>query len=378
MLHKHHLCDQSAGADVLQVADDLVGLHATVARSPYLQLRARMRTFAPVQLDALLDAGRAAKLACMRRTLFIESADLVPLVFAATRKLTSRGLERFLAANGLTPRRYDRIAERVAAELAGRALDAHQLRDAIAATEPLSPVIIVMCDQGRLVRWKGTRGWRSARPTYRRFEEALPTVRLDTWEERTAVRELVDRYVRRYGPVTERDITWWTGLGRTTIRDVVASLPQLVRAGVEGLEDVFFIHEADVAAAERPAASSAGEVSLLPVLDPYLQGYRDRERCLDPRHHRFVVDPSGNVTSVILVAGRVAGVWDFVPKPSPELRLLFFDSPDDLTRRRVRALAAEVGEFLTDGPADVAELDRMTPLTDRTAGRFLGPLRDPR
>jgi hypothetical protein len=101
----------------------------------------------------------------MRRTLFIESAELVPFVFAATRKLTSRGLERFLAANGLTPRRYERIAERVAAELAGRALDAHKLRDAIAATEPLSPVITVMCDQGRLVRWKGTGGWRSARPT---------------------------------------------------------------------------------------------------------------------------------------------------------------------------------------------------------------------
>lgn len=148
MLTKQHLGAGSAGADVLQVADDLLGLHATVARSPYLQLRARMRTFAPAQLEALLDAGRAAKLACMRRTLFIESAELVPLVFAATRKLTARGRERFLAANGLTPRRYERIADRVAAQLAGRALDAHQLRDAIAATEPLSPVIIVMCDQG--------------------------------------------------------------------------------------------------------------------------------------------------------------------------------------------------------------------------------------
>jgi len=377
MLDKQHLCAGSAGADVLQVADDLLGLHATVARSPYLQLRARMRTFAPMQLDVLLDAGRAAKLACMRRTLFIESAQLVPLVFAATRKLSSRGRERFLAANGLTPRRYERIADRVAAELVGRALDTRQLRAAIAATEPLSPVIIVMCDEGRLVRWKGTGGWRSARPTYRRFEEALPTVSLETWEERPAVRELVDRYVRRYGPVTERDIAWWTGLGKTSVRAAVASLPQLVRAGVEGLDGVFFIHAADVAAAQRPAASPAGELSLLPVLDPYLQGYRDRERCVNPRHHRLVVDRSGNVTSVILVAGCVAGVWDFVATPSPELRLLFFDSLDDLTRRRVRALAAEVGEFLTDGPADVVELDRMTPLTDRTAGRFLSPLRDP-
>ena len=374
MLDKQHLGAASAGADVLRVADDLLGLHATVARSPYLQLRARMPTFAPVQLDTLLDGGRAAKLACMRRTLFIESTELVPIVFAATRELTSRGRERFLAANGLTPGRYERIAARVEAALAGGALDARQLRDAIAATGSLSPVLIVMCDEGRLVRWKGTGGWGSARPSYRRFAEALPTVRLDAWEGRTAVRELVDRYICRYGPVTERDVAWWTGLGKTTVRDAVASLPWVVRVGVEGLEGVCLIHEADIGAAQRP--SPAGEVSLLPVLDPYLQGYRDRQRCVNPRHHRFVVDPSGNVTSVILVAGRVAGVWDLVVEPAPELRLHFFDSPAAQVRRRVRTLAAEVGELLTDVPAAAVELDRMTPLAQRTAGGFLSPLRN--
>jgi hypothetical protein len=42
-----------------------------------------MQTFIPGQLDTLLDEGGAAKLACMRQTAFIESADLVPLVFTA-------------------------------------------------------------------------------------------------------------------------------------------------------------------------------------------------------------------------------------------------------------------------------------------------------
>ena len=37
---------------------------------------------------------------------------LVPLVFAATRELMVRDRDRFLAANGLTPGRYERLAAR--------------------------------------------------------------------------------------------------------------------------------------------------------------------------------------------------------------------------------------------------------------------------
>ena len=378
MLDKQQLGAGAAGGHVPQVLDDLLGCHATVALSPYLQLRARNQAFTPEQLDTLLEDGHAAKVACMRRTLFIESAELVPIVLAATRELAARGRERFLAGSGLTVARYERIAEDVTAQLTGRALSARQLRDALGATEPISPVIIVMCDQARLVRWKGRRGWRSAQPTYRRFDEALPDIRLDTWEEREAIRELIDRYVRRYGPVTENDIAWWTGLSRGTVRDAVALLPNLVHASVQGSASAFLIDESDLAATQRRSDSRADEISLLPVLDPYLQGYRDRERCVDPRHLPFVVDRNGNSTSVILIGGRVAGVWDLVAEPSPELRLFFFGSPRAAMRTRVRAAASDTAGFLTGESARVTEVDLMTPLTERTAGSFLSPLKDAR
>lgn len=239
MLDKQHLGAGSVGSEVLPVVDDLLGLHATVAASPYLQLRARMRAFIPGQLDRLLDAGAAAKLACMRQTVFIESAELVPLVFAATRGLAAPGRDRFLAASGLTPRCYERLAGQVETALAGRALDARELRAAVGATQRLSPVIIVMCDQGRLVRWRGSGGWASARPRYRRFAEALPQIRLDDWEQADAVRALAGRYVRRYGPVSENDAAWWTGLSKATVRPALASVPDLATVTVDGWPGTF-------------------------------------------------------------------------------------------------------------------------------------------
>jgi hypothetical protein len=376
-LDKHHLDPRSHGVDVPAIIDDLLGLHATVPTSPDLQLRARMPSFARTQLDELLDGGRAARVSCMRRTLFIESARTVPLVLAATRELRLRDRDRFLAVSGWTPRRYQRMAARVAAALAGRALDARQLRDAVGAAEPLSPVLIVMCDEGRLVRWSGANGWRSSRPRYRRFDEALPDVRLEAWAEDAAVRELVDRYIRRYGPVTEADVAWWTGLRRPAVRAAIDSLDDLVRVRVEGLRGVFLLHGADVPPAERTGASPRPTMSLLPVLDPYLQSHHERTRFVASRHRRFVIDSSGNMTSVILLDGRLAGVCDLVAHPA-ELRLCFFDAVETATRRGVHSLAIDVAAFVTGDAVPVVKVDRMTPLTDRSAGRFRSPLGEDR
>lgn len=270
--------------------------------------------------------------------------------------------------------RYERLAERVEAALAGRALNARQLRNALGTGEPVGPALVVMCDEQRLVRWRGPRGWSTGPPTYRLLREALPTVGLDACDEQAAVRELVVRYVRRYGPVREHDIAWWTGLSPTVVRAAADSLPQLVPARVEGLDGEFLVHEADAGDSPSSGGSVVDELSLLPSLDPYLQSYHDRERCLDPRHARWVVDRGGNTTSVILIGGRVAGIWDVIEAPSPELRLFSVEPPDASTRRRVGAVATDVAQFLLGRPARVREVERMLPLTTRVLGGFQSPL----
>jgi hypothetical protein len=372
-LRKQHLAAEAQGDEILPVLDDLLGLHATYPHSPYLQLRARLRSFTPPQLDTTLDAGRAATVGGMRRTLFIESAGLLPLVFAATRNLAARGRARFLLENGLTLPGYEEVAQQVESALVGKALDGRQLRDVVAAAGSLSPVLTVMCDEARLVRWKGSAGWRSTRPTYRRFDEALPSIRLDAWREHAAARALIDRYIRRYGPVSESDIKWWTGFYKAAVTDAIHSIPDLVRVRIDGFEGSFLMHEADLFDAQHGDTPRRDAIALLPVLDPYLQGYIHRERSVNPRHRPFVVDRGGNATSVILAAGRAVGVWDFVSKPTRGLRLLFFESLSAQTRRRILAAASAMAEFLATETTPVIEVDRMRPLSGHT-GSFLSPL----
>ena len=373
VLQKHHLTRQIAGSTVLRVIDDVIGLHATYALSPFLQLRARIEGFAARELTSVLDRGKAAKVPCMRRTLFIETARHVPLILTATRSVRAQQRSRFMAASGLTSRLYQRLSERVENAVAGRAMDMRELQSSLHVEHSLSPVVILMCDDARLVRWKGPGGWQSGRPTYRRFEEVVPARAAGESDEQTAVGRLVDWYVRRYGPVTEDDVVWWTGLPARVIREAIADNPAIVAARLGSSTSNYVIHEADLARPMPDDRSAAQELSLLPVLDPYLQGYRRRERSIDPELQHYVVDGGGNVTSVILAAGRVIGIWDFI-RQGGELRVLFFGRTAPETRRRVQRYAADLGQFIADRPMNVVEVDHMLPLVDARAGAVLSPL----
>jgi hypothetical protein len=374
-LQRQHLTAGTAGGGLLPVMEDLLGLHATVPASPYLQVRARLRDFTPADLDTVLDAGRAVRIGGMRRTLFIEPVELVPLVLAATRQVSSRR-GRSLTANGVTPARYHELAGGIEDVLRGRAMTVRELGRALGVDERLSPVVNAMCDESRLLRWRGSRGWRSGRPAYRRFAEVLPSVHLGGGDEAGAVTGLVQRYVRRYGPVTEADIAWWTGLRRSTVRSALASLPGLLLVTVDGLDGELLLDETDLHAA-RERAGPVGELCMLPALDPYLQSHADRSRFVQAAHLPYVVDRGGNATSVILRGGRAVGVWDYFDAPAPQMRLLLFDPASAGTRRRVRQAAEALGAFLAGEEPPVLECTDMPPLT-RSAGAFLSPLRHAR
>ena len=56
------------------------------------------------------------------------------------------------------------------------------------------------------------------------------------------------------------------------------------------------------------------------MLDPYLMGYKDRERYLDPRFKDFVFDRSGNVTNTIVETQnpiKTIKQTTYVEKPEP-------------------------------------------------------------
>jgi Winged helix DNA-binding domain len=150
VLARQHLREDAPATDVVQTARDLVGLHATGAPNPYLQLFTRMPGFTRQPLDHELYERRSlARVRCMRGTLFMLPLDLLPIAWAATRELVLGPSTKYLAAQGLTRRSYKRWASLVDAVLADRALSAAQIRAELGAGRDVSlpAVLNQMCDE---------------------------------------------------------------------------------------------------------------------------------------------------------------------------------------------------------------------------------------
>ena len=84
---RHHLAASEKAPDVTQLACDLVGIHATDPASVYLGALARIKAFAPEDMaKALYDDRTVLKVLGMRRTMFVEPRELVPVVHGAVTK----------------------------------------------------------------------------------------------------------------------------------------------------------------------------------------------------------------------------------------------------------------------------------------------------
>jgi len=362
---KQHLSPETAirPGGVLTVADDLVGLHATAAETPYLSLYARMTGPVMEELDDELYQRRTlVRLKAVRGTVFLMPRRLAPIAFAATREMTIERDRRWLR---LDTQSYARTAPAVLDALVDRSLTVAELRRSVQEGADLTAVVALLCDEGLIVRDRPTGSRKSSTFRYRRWDQTYPDVDLAAYQPEEAIRLLVREYIDRYGPVSMADILWWTGLPARSIRAAVTSLAsELTTSTLPGISDELFTLDADEVSPSQ-TIDKAPSVRLLPQLDPYTMGYHDRSRLADSAHYELIYDRGGNATSVVLVDGRVAGVWDLTETPKSMVRLLVFDS-DSPHRHRALDRAAAAGQFWFGHEVPVQEYTEMVPPRQRT------------
>ena len=354
---RHSLAEP--GASIEEIAADLVGLHNTAQPTPYLSVRARRDGFERSELDELMwGTWRLARLRGMRLTMFVLPHELLEISAAATRHIAEPLAARWLADSGLTPAEFERLADAVDEALGNGPLTSRALRRTLGVPQSvdLPGVVSRMCDVGRLVGGAPPGSWRSGVRQYHRWNDVLPEVDLHRWSADEAIRELIRRYVDSYGPVSVDDISWWTGFTKRRCRNAL-----------EGLD----VEEVAVADWPGPLYRIAGDpiadgpetaVHALPLLDPYVQGYRDRVRFLDPDRHGFVYDGGGNSAATVIHRGRIIGVWQPSDHPDPSIRYHLFAGQPAAIRRDAEADLAAAGELYFDRPVDVIEIAEMLPL----------------
>jgi len=284
------------------VASALCGVHAQVMSSAELTLWARVEDLEPDAVArALWDERTLVKTWAMRGTLHLLPAAELSLWISALGTAIER---RFLSkawqkAFGFTRDEVLALVEAIGAALDGRELTRAELAEALGderLLESWGAVLKPAAASGALVFARGEgQKVRFTRPAWTPEDPAV------------ALAEVTRRYLRAGGPVTREDLARWWGVKPPEGGRMLRALEgELAEVAVEGAPMWMLAADAADAAALEPPRG----VRLLPGFDQYVIAATRQAEALMPgpfkaRVHR----PQGWISPVLLVDGRMAGVW---------------------------------------------------------------------
>jgi len=377
VLEKHHLTDESKINHINKIVEDIGGLHATHPMSPYLSLFVRTRDFKREDLDeALYEERVLGKVRYARKTVYVIPKEWIPSVFSATREMLDQRLGPYLEYLGLTRKDFTEISALIMKTVAGKKMTTKEIKKELQVDQNISAVVNLMCDQGMLIRGSPAKGWRSNLHTYHLFQEYFPGMDLNAVDEAEAKKSMIKKYLASFGPVTVTDASWWSGFTKTEVRNALGDFKEeILYLKISGLEGNYIMLASDLGRLESTKIPEKPSVNFLPLLDPYLMGYKDRERYLAQKHYTKVFDRSGNVTSTILLDGTIIGVWDFSEEKIPAVKIFLFEKMRTTVSKEIHSHAEKIGKFISGNEVQIKECRSMVPLTERTMGGFMSPLK---
>jgi hypothetical protein len=352
LIHKQHLSEPAHSGSIKSTIEDVGGLHATGVANTHLALWSRRRGFAKEQLQtALYEERSVAKVLCMRNTLFILPKALLPVVYQATKKRRDTLIDRYLSHYAMSRTEYERRCETVRHVLGAESKTAAEIKEML-ADPSMDLVVDLMPNDWGLVRGRPRGTWRSNLHEYSTFEAWYPEIDLQSLTSEEAQAQLLQYYISRFGPATEQDAAWWTGMAKTEVRRALTAIEEgLVKSKIADLEDKYLLSAHDVESLESDRGQERS-LFFLPSLDPYIMGYQDRIRFLDPDKSEKVFDRAGNAVPTVWKDGRVIGVW-VEDKKRRALQVLLFDQADSHLATPLDEQARRLSLFLEHDPADV-------------------------
>lgn len=332
-------------------------LHATESATVYLSCWARVRSLDATDVDnALYDQRSLVKQLAMRRTLFTFPRDLLPAAWSSASARVANTERARMAKDvvkaGIAVDGNDWL-DRARAEVltlltdAPEGLSALEVRQAVpmidvkvegSAGEIWSAprVLTHLGATADIMRGANTARFPVSRPLWTLTRHWLDDAPTDL-ESADGYREIVRRWLHSFGPGTEDDIVWWLGSTKTVVRAALAEL-EAVAVSLDGGDTGWLLPD-DVATVPDPGPW----VALLPVLDPTIMGWKNRDFYLGP-HRNQLFDTRGNAGTTAWVDGRVVGCWIQDAAGVVHVRVLESVSAD--AQRALDAEAVRLTEWL--------------------------------
>jgi hypothetical protein len=339
-------------------------LHATEPATVYLSCWARVGSVEITDVDrALYDDRSLVKQLAMRRTLFVFPRELLAAAWPSAsarvagierKRLSKDAVRAGLAEDGddWLDRARAEVLEVLADAPEGR--QAREVRQAVpmidvkvearsfaagsASVAPASRVLTHLGATADIVRGTNAGHWRTSRPRWTLMRHWLEDVPVPLSAE-AGYREIVRRWLYTFGPGTEDDLVWWLGATKTVVRAALAELDAVAVSLDRGGSGWLLPDDLDEVTDPGPW------VALLPVLDPTVMGWKERDFYIGTAKLREqLFDRNGNAGTTAWVDGRVVGCWVQDDSGVVEVRLL--ERVSAHARRALDADAARLTAWL--------------------------------
>lgn len=334
LLKRHNL-------SIKQAVNHLIGLQSQIPNPPYISLWTRLRQFNKVDLTTLIESHEIVRVALMRSTLHLVTADMHQTVQPTIRPALEKAYRSFFSKD-----RKDIDVEAVlnVAEpyLSEEARSTGDLKAHLSISFPdINPDALAYAVRSYLplvqVPPAGTWG-AGTRATYTLANQWLGT------PAEPNLKALFKQYITAFAPASVMDFQAFVGM--TNLKKTIASW-----------QDEFVLYEHptngrtlyDLPDAKIVSEEVAVPIIFLPEYDNAIISYKDRDRILPDAHHKKVFLSAARVLGTILIDGFVGATWKTESNTDEMiLRITLFDRINADTKAEIVAEGHRLLRFIDE------------------------------
>jgi hypothetical protein len=341
-MRRQHLDARLPRAKLLSLVSELCGLHAQVMSSAELTALSRIEGLRPGDISkALWQERKLVKTWAMRRTLHLLPASEYAMWIRACGLYDGPKSPAWLDYFGISQNELEAITEAVPTALGDHLLTREALADEIVRLTGIAHVHDKLrLGWGSLLKPACYKGYLCFGPNKGQHTQFAYPGGLGESEDNSGA-AVARKYLAAYGPATIRDFSRWLygGTASRATRAMLAALgEEAVEVDVEGIPAWMLRKHLRPASQNEPVRG----VRLLPAFDQYVfaAGLRSA-RVLPGDFHARVYRSQGWFSPVLVVDGRMDGVWPFERKGK---RLVVTIEPFVGLKANVRRVAGEEAE----------------------------------
>ena len=335
---KYHFLGQNNKAKRIEdISDSLLGLHSARLPTPFVMIHSRISNVRTSDLYNILFVDRnMIKLRCMRTTLHSVSHELAPIVHKATLSLRLRDILRFYKSHNINENNIQLLKKKIIYQVRKAPMSAPQISDFLNNEPKLKKLIVHknfpkvlikdLWENGDLCYINENPNWQKENRLYGHTKTLYPKLRLNDINQEEACKELVFRHIDQYGPVSLKDISWWSGISVKSIKEALNLLKNKIReVRIDDCPNPCYMSNEKFEAYNQFSYDAQTEsVYLLAYEDSSFKGYFEtRYRYIDMRFYDQLYNQIGEVKASIVLNGKAIGVWNWNNKKTQITYKLF-------------------------------------------------------